>query len=194
MSLLTNSYVSRQVEGSVSGPCPPNQAHLNNATNTSAGQTSTSQLVTNDLTENLCYEGAMHLQQQEHPPLTRLPALKPTTRQELYRRLLLAKEFIHDNFSEAICLSDMAAVACLSDYHFLRSFKAAFGESPYQYVLRLRLQKAGDLLRFSPMPIGEVALACGFDEAQAFGKLFRKQHGLGPLRYRQSLCSGGAVF
>ncbi len=155
---------------------------------TLAGQLSAGQVDSPDLTGDLFYELATHLcqQQQVHNRnLTRLPAQKQATRDELYRRLLLAKEYMHDNVSEPSSLSDVAAVACLSEYHFLRSFKAVFGESPYQYVLRLRLQKAVDLLRFGSLPIGDVALACGFDEMQAFSKLFRKQQGVGPMRFRQ---------
>lgn len=155
---------------------------------TLASQISTQTLAPHNLTDDLFYELVTHLcqQQQTHcRHLAQLPAQKRTTREELYRRLLLAREYMHDNLTEPTRLSDMAAVACLSDYHFLRTFKAVFGESPYQYVLRLRLQKAVDLLRYGSLSIGEVAIACGFDEVQAFTKLFRKQHGLGPLRFRQ---------
>ncbi|GAB3511020.1 hypothetical protein GCM10027341_50040 [Spirosoma knui] len=157
---------------------------------TLARQISTQSLAINALTDDLFYEFALHLCQQQlihcrH--LARLTAQKRTTREEVYRRLLLAREYVHDTLTEPTRLSDMAAVACLSDYHFLRSFKAVFGESPYQYVLRHRLQKAVNLLQSSSLSISEVAAACGFDEVQAFTKLFRKQHGLGPMRFRQLL-------
>lgn len=155
---------------------------------TLANQISTQSLAPSNLTEDLFYELATQLcqQQQTHcRHLTQVSAQKRTTREELYRRLLLAKDYIHDNLTEPTRLSDMAAVACLSDYHFLRSFKAVFGESPYQYVLGLRLQKAVDLLRYSSLSIGEIALLCGFGEVQAFTKLFRKQYKLGPMRFRQ---------
>ena len=155
---------------------------------TLATQISTGQLDSPDVTDDLFYELATHLCQQQQTyqrHLTRLPAQKQATREELYRRLLMAKEYMHDNVSEPSHLSDVAAVACLSEYHFLRSFKAVFGESPYQYVLHLRLQKAVDLLRAGSLPIGDVALACGFDEVQAFSKHFRKQQGVGPMRFRQ---------
>lgn len=156
---------------------------------TLAHRISTQPVAVPNLTDDLFYELAVHLcqQQQTHRRhLTQLPAQKRTTREELYRRLLLARDYMHDTLTEPTRLSDMAAVACLSDYHFLRTFKAVFGESPYQYVLRLRLQKAVDLLRYGSLSIGEIAIICGFDEVQAFTKLFRKQHGLGPMRFRRS--------
>ncbi|MBC5991273.1 helix-turn-helix domain-containing protein [Pontibacter cellulosilyticus] len=114
-----------------------------------------------------------------------LPATKKATREELLRRLLIARDYLHDNITEPLNLSQLAEVAALSEFHFLRQFKAAFGKSPYQYLLQLRLQLAQHLLHIGGMSVTEVAQACGFREVQAFSKIFRKATGKAPSAYQR---------
>jgi AraC-like DNA-binding protein len=140
--------------------------------------------LTEELFYNLAYS-LCQLQQQRLGEMQALPAHKKATREELYRRLCQARDFLHDNPTEPVSLPQLAEVASLSEYHFLRSFKAAFGATPYHYALQLRLEQAKALLSASQLAIGEIALTCGFNELQAFAKLFRKATGLGPLAYRQ---------
>lgn len=78
--------------------------------------------------------------------LRKLRPSRKSTSEELYRRLLLSKDYIHDHQTEKFNLDDLARISCLSKYHFLRNFKDVFGQSPYQYVLRLKLQKAIQLI------------------------------------------------
>ncbi|MDX5480994.1 MAG: AraC family transcriptional regulator [Hymenobacteraceae bacterium] len=132
------------------------------------------------IAEELC-----QLQQESQAQLHRLPALKMATREELYRRLLLARDYLHDNLTEPVSLAVLADVASVSEYHFLRQFKLAFGQSPYQYLLQRRLHLAKQLLQAGGLTVGEAALACGFKEVQAFSKLFRKATGVAPTVFQR---------
>lgn len=78
--------------------------------------------------------------------LRKLKPSRKSTSEELYRRLLLSKDYIHDHQTEKFNLDELARISCLSKYHFLRNFKDVFGQSPYQYILHLKLQKALHLI------------------------------------------------
>jgi AraC family transcriptional regulator len=75
------------------------------------------------------------------------------------------KELIDAQISNEITISDLAAVAGLSQFHFIRAFKDSVGLSPYQYVLSERVRRARDLLLNFDLSIAEVALAVGFSDA-----------------------------
>ncbi len=89
-------------------------------------------------------------------------------------RIARAKAYIHDNLDKAISLTDIAAAACLSQYHFVRCFKAAEGLTPYQYVIRQRVARAHFLLRETGISIAEISIACGFSSQQHFTDTFRR--------------------
>ena len=78
--------------------------------------------------------------------LQRFASVKRQTREELFRRLLKARDFIHDHKFEAIDLDALTQISTLSKYHFLRSFKSVFSYSPYQYLLQLKLREARNLI------------------------------------------------
>jgi AraC family transcriptional regulator len=123
----------------------------------------------------------LHSRQQQ----SLLPVRKKSTSEELYHRLLIARDFLHDRFSEQITLTEMAQAAMLSEFHFLRTFKTVFRESPYQYLLRLRMEMAQTLLQNGQSSLSEIAFNCGFREVQTFSKLFRKMQGISPTAYQQ---------
>lgn len=78
--------------------------------------------------------------------LQQLASVKKATKEELYRRASMAKNYLTDNYTEKISLDDLAAQVFLSKYHLIRTFKDLFQLSPYQYLLQLRLQKAKELI------------------------------------------------
>lgn len=114
-----------------------------------------------------------------------LPASRPSTREELYRRLLRGRDFLLASLHGPIRLKDMARAANLSPFHFHRSFARAFRETPHQYMTRHRLERAARLLRVTEMSVTEVALEAGFESVAAFSDVFRRYRGLSPLRYRR---------
>jgi AraC family transcriptional regulator len=81
-------------------------------------------------------------------------------------------------------VTDLAAMARLSPYHFLRSFKAVAGVTPHQWLLRARLRAAAEKLALTRVPVTEIALDVGFDDLSNFTRTFRAEFGTSPRQYR----------
>lgn len=95
----------------------------------------------------------------------------------LRRRLA---EYIEQHLEQPLSLGKLAQLAALSEYHFVRMFRASFGLPPHRYVLQRRLLRARQLLQHSRLPLGEIALACGFASASHFSNRFRAAFGAAP--------------
>lgn len=116
--------------------------------------------------------------------INRIKAAKKTTREELYRRLACGKVFIEDRFRESITLSDMAQAACMSEYHFVRSFKQVYQQSPYQFMLSMRLQWSMQQLKNDQSSIQMIAWQAGFSDLASFSKHFKRRFGVAPSQLR----------
>ena len=114
----------------------------------------------------------------------RVPARRASTRSEVYRRLRRARDFIEGHLDQDVTLERVARAACLSSFHFHRSFRRAFGETPRDYVTRRRLERAGDLLDEGHLPVTEICLAVGFESLGSFSAAFHRWAGVPPSRYR----------
>lgn len=99
-------------------------------------------------------------------------------------RLSRVRDFIDANLDRDIGVDDLAAVACLSQYHFIRAFKAATGLPPHRYLGLRRLERAKALLRLGHMSLADIALACRFSSQANFTRAFRRSVGLPPGEYR----------
>jgi len=119
--------------------------------------------------------------------MLQFPALRPATREELYRRLYRARDYAHATFTEDIGLEEMAKVACLSPNHFLRSFKHAFHQTPHQFLTRLRLESAKAMLVEGKQSVTEICFALGFESLGSFSSLFRKHFGMSPAQFRSAI-------
>lgn len=117
--------------------------------------------------------------------LRRMPARRANTREELFRRVRRAQEFLHAEPSADIPLSALARHACLSPYHFHRAFTAAFGRTPQQYRTALRLERARRLLESTGMTVTDICGAVGFESAATFSSLFRRSFGVPPTAVRK---------
>jgi len=93
-------------------------------------------------------------------------------------------DFIHTHYREAITIDTLAGIAAQSRYHFIRSFKTSTGETPYRYVLKLRMQEALQLLRTSRLSVTEIALSLGYSSASPFYRAFINAYGLSPEQCR----------
>lgn len=113
-----------------------------------------------------------------------IAAARASTRAELYRRLHRARDFMEASLEQPLSLVQIAAVANLSPNHLLRSFRALFGQSPRQYLISRRLERARYWLIHSAKPIGEICMEVGFESLGSFSWLFRKRFGLSPSEYR----------
>jgi AraC family transcriptional regulator len=96
------------------------------------------------------------------------------------------RELLEARLAEPIPLADMAAVAGLSVSQFSRRFKATIGLSPHRYLLRLRVEQAGRMLRTGTLPIADVAVACGFSHQEHLTRVMRAHLGTTPAALRRT--------
>ncbi len=94
-------------------------------------------------------------------------------------------EFVEERLAEALHLEEMAAVVGLGPDRFARLFRATLGESPHQYVLGRRVERARQLLRTTQLPLAEIALALGFSDQAHFATTFRRRIGQTPSTFRR---------
>lgn len=118
--------------------------------------------------------------------LCRVTALQTRTRKEILRRVERARSMLHDRFSQALTIEELAREASMSAYHFSRAFRSIHGRSPYQYLQALRMDHAKSLLSTTDTPLAEVAEACGLGDIHAFSKSFKRMVGIAPSTFRGS--------
>ena len=111
----------------------------------------------------------------------RLPLIKPISGWRM-RRVL---DFIEENLDGDLSLDAMAGEVQLSPLYLARAFKTAIGQSPHQYVLTRRIERAKDLLRNTDMLIVDVALSSGFSSQSHLSHWFLRHVGLSPAVYRR---------
>jgi transcriptional regulator GlxA family with amidase domain len=104
--------------------------------------------------------------------------------EELNRRLLRARDAMDRAYAEPLDVRAVAAVACLSEAHFIRSFRACFGETPHRYLQRRRVERAMFLLRETNRSVTDVCFDVGFTSLGTFSRTFRAIVGETPSAYR----------
>jgi AraC family transcriptional regulator len=102
-------------------------------------------------------------------------------------RLERVRDYIEAHLDGRLILTDLAKVACLSPYHFSRSFKQAVGVGPQRYVMQRRLERAKTLMRRTNEPLAEIAQRVGFADQSHLTSIFRRETGVTPGRYRAAL-------
>ena len=107
------------------------------------------------------------------------------TSQPLARHLLRARDLADSHYAEPVTVTDMARAAGLSRSHFSREFKRAFGESPHQYLLTRRLERAATLLRTTDWPVADICFAVGAGSVGSFTASFSRIFGQSPTAYRR---------
>ena len=95
------------------------------------------------------------------------------------------EEYIRVHLSDTITLDELARVTSLTTRHLSRAFRASYSETPMQYVVTLRMERAMRMLIDTPAPITEVALDCGFSHPQHFAASFSKAVGCSPSEFRR---------
>ena len=104
-----------------------------------------------------------------------------------HERLKRVRDFIETHLDDRLTLTDLAGVACLSPYHFSRSFKEAVGVGPQRYVMQRRLERAKTLMRRTKQPLALIAQEAGFTDQSHLTSIFRRETGTTPGRYRAAL-------
>ena len=104
--------------------------------------------------------------------------------EELNRRLLRARDAMDRAYAEPLNVREIAAVAHVSEAHFIRSFRASFGETPHQYLQRRRVERSMFLLRETDRSVTDICLDVGFMSLGTFSRTFREIVGETPSDYR----------
>lgn len=109
------------------------------------------------------------------------------TNEHYYKeRINRSLAFIQKNLSSEIKISKLADEVHFSVFHFQRLFKSLIGESPYELILRLRLEKSVFLLKhYAGKTITDVAFDCGFDSLENFSRQFKAKYGFAPSRFKK---------
>jgi AraC family transcriptional regulator len=108
-------------------------------------------------------------------------------------RLQRINELVHAKMEDDLSLDEMAQSVGLSTAHFARMFRKSTGETPHQFVLRRRLERAKAMLRAPGARVLDVAIACGFKTQQHFAQVFRDVWGVSPTEYREDLVGSEAT-
>ncbi|MET8952542.1 AraC family transcriptional regulator [Streptomyces sp. NPDC004533] len=115
------------------------------------------------------------------------PAEPPSVPSGLSERQLSAvRDLMRERLAEPLPIADLAAAASLSRSQFTRQFRASTGQSPHQYLLRLRLEQACRMLRTATWPIGQIAADCGFTHQEHLTRVMRARLGTTPAAVRRA--------
>jgi AraC-like DNA-binding protein len=109
--------------------------------------------------------------------------------EECNRRMLRARDAMDRDFAKPLDVPGLARLALTSEAHFIRTFRATFGETPHRYLQRRRVERAMFLLRHGELPVTEICLDVGFASLGTFSRTFRQIVGQTPSQYR---AGGGA--
>jgi AraC-like DNA-binding protein len=105
--------------------------------------------------------------------------------EEMNRRLLRARDAMDRSYAEPLNVRTVAAVAHISEAHFIRTFHATFGETPHRYLQRRRVERSMFLLRETERSITDICFDVGFTGRGTFSRMFREIVGETPSDYRK---------
>lgn len=104
--------------------------------------------------------------------------------EERNRRLLRARDAMDRAYAEPLDIPTVAAIAHVSEGHFIRTFRAVFGETPHRYLQRRRVERSMFLLRETDRPVTDICFDVGFTSLGSFSHMFRRIVGETPSAYR----------
>ena len=118
--------------------------------------------------------------------LSRLRAAKYETKRSLARRIQRSIDLIHERYNDALTLKDLSRAACMSPYHFLRSFRSLHETTPSRYLQQTRINVARQILRSADTPVAKICSLTGFGNRSAFHRAFKRHAGVTPDQFRKS--------
>ena len=101
------------------------------------------------------------------------------------RRMLRARDAMDRTYAEPLDVPSLASIACVSEAHFIRTFRSTFGETPHRYLQRRRVERAMFLLRATGLSVTDVCLEVGFNSLGTFSRTFKEIVGESPAAYRK---------
>ena len=110
------------------------------------------------------------------------------TRNEL-TRLCRARDLLRETHDRRLTIREVAREAAISPFHFIRRFEAVFGETPHQFRIQARLERAKHLLALSDYSVTDVCMEVGFESLGSFSDLFARRVGVAPSVYRRQVRS-----
>lgn len=126
----------------------------------------------------------LHVHRNVRREVELVPAARASTREELYRRLHRARDYMEAGLYQPLTLREIAEVAWFSPHHFLRLFKQVFHETPHQYLTRRRLERAQNLLLRTELSVTDICYTLGFESLGSFSWMFRRHLGVSPETFR----------
>ncbi len=142
-------------------------------------------LFVHELLAKLGYQ-LMEVETDKHRKSESIKSAKAATRQEIFKRIGQAADYIYSHAEKNISLEELAATATMSKFHFLRAFKAYYRVTPHQFILQTKLEKARELLKGSSLPIQEVGLMVGLEDKSSFSRMFKKHFNCPPSALRKN--------
>src|SRR5262245_56113021 len=115
-----------------------------------------------------------------------VPSAKTQANSEYAQRINRVIDYLRGNLDRPMKLAELANIACFSEFHFHRIFRAVSGETLNDFRNRLRLEKAARLLRYSEQSLTDIALDCGFSSSATFSRAFRSAYDTSPRQFRKS--------
>jgi len=128
----------------------------------------------------------IHTQQAASKHTNNVNALKANSRTEIYKRICIARDILHSSYMDNPDLPALSALACLSVPQLVRQFKAVFHTTPHQYLTRIKLERAAELLKHTDKPVHEITWLCGFENVSAFCRAFKSAFGVQPINFRKT--------
>ncbi|WP_446217226.1 helix-turn-helix domain-containing protein [Micromonospora sp. IBHARD004] len=113
--------------------------------------------------------------------------------EESNRAMLRARDAMDRSYAEPLDVPALARIAHVSEAHFIRTFRATFGETPHRYLQRRRVERAMYLLVQTDQPVTEICYAIGFGSLGTFSRTFRDIVGESPSDYRRRKAGAAAV-
>ena len=107
--------------------------------------------------------------------------------------MLRARDAMDRDYAKQLDVPTLARIAYVSEAHFIRTFRATFGETPHRYLQRRRVERAMFLLRETERSVSEICLDVGFTSLGTFGRTFREVVGESPTTYRKQAADLRAV-
>ena len=106
-------------------------------------------------------------------------------RQEYISRINLVQDYIEENISKMFTLEELSKISGFSKYHFHRIFRSIVNETLYNFIIRLKLERAvGFLMNSSDKTITDIALNFGFNDSAVFARCFKKHYGMSATKYK----------
>lgn len=106
-----------------------------------------------------------------------------------YKELYIKKslQFVETNYSSKISISEMAKSVGLNKNYFSTFFRENIGVTPQQYIIKYRINKACELMSNEGLTIGDISRSVGYDDTLGFSKIFKKEKGMSPKKYRENV-------